>query len=335
MLGQFSDGYILQLNSSIKDATRNFLMPAKNIAKLGSYMVEEGILSLDKPENLATFVTPFIERYPQFNGYFVGTEDREFWFWHNTYAKDYNFRIQTIEKNAAGMLVEQKEYLDQQRKSLWFSKPVVAHQYDPTSRLWYKGAKTLKGGFWSDLYSFNSDPYQIIPGITASFPIYDENNKLLGVWGVDIVLEELSAFLSDIGASRSADLVIFNEQEKVIAYSGFKDVAIKDKLLSLTDLNNAKMETAITSYRNHGFSDFYFEEEGIRYLASYSSFVFGEEQGWSLLLVVRESQLIEHMSLNLMVIMFFALIVLITSLSALIYLFRHPVLVTVKQMVRR
>ena len=192
-----------------------------------------------------------------------------------------------------------------------------AHQYDPTSRLWYNGAKTLKGGFWSDLYSFNSAPYQIIPGITASFPIYDDKNKLLGVWGVDIVLEELSAFLSDIGASRSADLVIFNDQEKVIAYSGFKDVAIKDKLLSLTDLNNSKMEKAITSYRKHGFSDFYFEEEGIRYLASYSSFVFGEEQGWSLLLVVRERQLIEHMAMNLTLVMVFALIVLITALSAL------------------
>jgi len=326
-LDQFSDDYIWQLKTSIKDATRNFLMPAKNIAKLGAYMFEQNLIALDKPEALATFVYPFIQSYPQFNGYFVGNEQKEFWFWHNTYAEDYIFRIQTIELNENNEPIEQKNFLDKNRQSLRKSDPLIP-VYDPTKRLWYKGAKAVGGGYWSDVYSFDSNRRNLIPGVTASFPIYDKENNLLGVWGVDIILEELSNFLFDAGASRATDLVIFNEQEKVIAYSGFKDIELKEELITLKDLNKKTIQKALSSFQEHGFNEFYFTEDGIRYLASYSSFLFGEEQDWHLLLVVPESQLIETMGRNFHLIFLFAILVLIVSLTSMIYLMRHPLLFT-------
>ncbi|MBL4659478.1 MAG: hypothetical protein JKY19_03910 [Alcanivoracaceae bacterium] len=328
-LAQFSDDYIWQLNTSIKDATRNFLLPAKNIAKLGASFYQQELISLDKPETLSSFVQPFIDSYPQFNGYFVGSEQKEFWFWHNTYADDYDFRIQTINKQAFNtspkqQLIEQKNFLDENRQSLRKSTPTVA-QYDATSRLWYKGAKAIGTGFWSDVYSFNSDRNHIIPGITASYPIYDDKHRLLGVWGVDIVLEELSNFLFDIGSSRATDLVIFNEQEKVIAYSGYKNLPLKAKLLTLTDLNKPELKAAQKSYKEHGFSEFYFSQNGHRYLASYSSFLFGEEQDWHLLLVVPQSQLISEMTTDFELIALFALVTLVISLLRLTFLIKQPV----------
>jgi len=328
-LGQFSDDYIWQLNTSIKDATRNFLLPAKNIAKLGAAFYQQELISLEKPKTLASFVQPFIDSYPQFNGYFVGSEQKEFWFWHNTYADDYVFRIQTINKQVNNSsqeyeLIEQKNFLDENRQSLRKSQPLKA-AYNPTSRLWYKGAKAIGAGFWSDVYSFNSDQNNIIPGITASYPIYDDKHQLLGVWGVDIVLEELSSFLYDIGSSRATDLVIFNEQEKVIAYSDYNDLPAKAKLLTLTDLNKPALKAAQQSYNKHGFSEFYFSQNGIRYLASYSSFLFGEEQDWHLLLVVPESQLIAKMTTDFELIALFAFVTLVISLLRLIFLIRQPV----------
>jgi len=323
-LAKFSDDYIWQLNTSIKDATRNFLLPAKNIAKLGAAFYQQELISLDKPETLTSFVQPFINSYPQFNGYFVGSEQKEFWFWHNTYVPEYTYRIQTIHKNAEQELIEQKNFLDEKQQSLRLSKALAA-EYDPTSRLWYKGAKALASGFWSDVYSFNSDRNHVIPGITASYPIYDEQNNLLGVFGVDIVLEELSNFLFDIGSSRATELVIFNEQEKVIAYSSFKNIELKSELITIRDLEKPAVQSALKSYKEHGFSEFYFSQNGVRYLASYSSFLFGEERDWNLLLVVPESELVNNMSKNLEFIALFALLTLIISLLRLVFLIRQPV----------
>ncbi len=337
-LDQFSDDYIWQLKSSIKEATRNFLLPAKNIAKLGAYMAEQNLISLQKPEALATFIYPFISSYPQFNGYFIGSEQKEFWFWHNTYAEDYTFRIQTIDKrideNGQVSLIEQKNFLDKTRQSLRKSPSLVA-SYDPTTRLWYKGASAIGGGYWSDVYSFNSDQDHVIPGVTASYPIYDDNHNLLGVWGVDIVLAELSNFLFDVGASRATDLIIFNEQEQIIAYSGFKGLELTDQLITLKDLKKPRIQKALTGYQEHGFNEFYFSEKGIRYLASHSSFLFGEEQDWHLLLVVPESQLIKTMGLNSNFIALFALIVFMISLVRFLYLIRQPLIISLNKAVNK
>ncbi len=323
-LAQFSENYIWQLNTSIKDATRNFLLPAKNIAKLGASFFQQNLISLDKPETLASFVQPFIKSYPQFNGYFVGNEQKEFWFWHNTYAPDYTYRVQVIEKNADQQLIEQKHFLDNTQNILRVSKPLPA-KFDTTSRLWYKGAKALGSGFWSDVYSFNSDRNHVIPGITASYPIYNTQHKLIGVWGVDIVLEELSNFLFDIGSSRATELVIFNEQEKVIAYSAFKNITLKKELITLSDLEKPVIKNALNSYKKHGFSEFYFSQDGVRYLASYSPFLFGEERNWNLLLVVPESQLVNEMTRDFEYIALFALLTLVISLLRLVFLIRQPV----------
>jgi len=172
-----------------------------------------------------------------------------------------------------------------------------------------------------------------LPGITASYPIYDENNALIGVWGVDIVLAELSNFLFDVGSSRATEMAIFSETNKVIAYSGLKDINIKGKLLTASDLDKAPIQKALQSYKNHGFSEFYFTENGIRYLASYSSFLFGSEHKWNLLLVVPESQLIEEMGKNYSLILFFAITIILVSLICLIYLIRQPLRFSVSKMV--
>lgn len=322
-INHFSDGYVWQLNTSIKDSTRNYLLPAKNIAKLGSYMFSEGLVSLDAPTTLSTFISPFVDSYPQLNSYYVGTEENVFWFWGKEYSKEHSYSIQRVEKNVQGVLIEYVQYLDVENKILSESVSDPA-KFLPTTRSWYKGAKELGDGFWSDIYFFNGIQDWSNIGITASYPIYDNTGRLLGVWGVDIVLKELSEFLSDISSSRKADSVIFNEQGNIIAYSGFDQVPFKNKLLSLSDLDNAVIQKALASYQKHGFSEFFFKVNGSRYLASYSPFLFGEEKDWHLLVVLSENQFIKNIGINFYLVIIFAAIVLLISVTCLILLFRLP-----------
>lgn len=320
VLDQFSNDYVEQLNTSIKDATRNYLLPAQSIAKIGAHMFRDGVVTLDKPNSLSTFVFPFIESYPQLNGYYIGTEAKEFLYWGYAFSPNDTYLMQIIEKDSQGALVEKIYYFDAKQKLLRQSEPIIT-KFDPLKRNWYQGAKALGAVFWSDVYAFSGLNNPSSPGITASYPIYDPAGGHIGVWGVDISLKELSRFVSDIVSSSGAYLVIFNEQENVIAHSGFMAVQSNNKLLSLSDLDNTIIKKVLASYRSHGFNEFFFKEEGRRYLASYSPFLFGKEKDWHLLLILPESQLVENMGLNLGFVVLFACIVLIISVIGLLFMF--------------
>ena len=80
--------------------------------------------------------------------------------------------------------------------------------YDPRVRPWYRGA--VSGGklYWSDIYIFFTDQK---PGVTASLPIIADDGELRGVLGLDIDLEQLSAFLASLQIGRSGRAMIIDE----------------------------------------------------------------------------------------------------------------------------
>ncbi|WP_170940679.1 cache domain-containing protein [Pseudoalteromonas sp. NBT06-2] len=336
LLDQFSDDYISQINTSIKGATRNYLLPAQTIARQGSHMFREDIISLEDPKSLSTFTYPFINSYPQFRGYFIGTENSEFWFWRNEYSGEYAYRIQHIKMQPQGALIDYRHFYNDNNKQIKISNQRIA-DFDPVTRPWYQGAKTLGTAYWSDVYLYNqpNDPPPAVAGITASYPIYDRAGQFLGVWGVDILLKVLSEFLSGIAKSYNADLVIFNEQNKVIAYSRSDELKSSSESLPLSELDNSVIQSALISYRSHGFSEFFFKYNGERYLASYSPFLFGGDNDWYLLLILPELKFSEEIEFSHNLILLFATCVLLICLVILIRLFSQQVISTIKYIVQK
>jgi hypothetical protein len=93
--------------------------------------------------------------------------------------------------------------------------------FDPRERPWYEGAKQTQQRFWSDVYIFHTSRS---PGITASYPIIKQG-KVLGAFGLDIPLEDLSVFVGKrAGCDRCAfpntkircSLRLGNKQKTVI-----------------------------------------------------------------------------------------------------------------------
>ena len=67
--------------------------------------------------------------------------------------------------------------------------------YDARSRPWYKGAVQAGEVFWSDFYIFFTDQKL---GLTVSRTILGSDDQLVGVFGLDIKLESISAFLETL-----------------------------------------------------------------------------------------------------------------------------------------
>ncbi|MBD2241835.1 sensor histidine kinase [Aulosira sp. FACHB-113] len=110
--------------------------------------------------------------------------------------------------------------------------------YNNFNESWYK--EPIKAGkpIWSRIYSWNgaSEPY-----ITAATgrPIYDAQNRLLGMVGADIHLLKLSEFLRRLDVSRSGQVFIMERNGMLIAnssnYQPFTEVNHQIKRLQATD----------------------------------------------------------------------------------------------------
>ncbi|MGL5082426.1 MAG: ATP-binding protein [Microcoleaceae cyanobacterium] len=92
------------------------------------------------------------------------------------------------------------------------------YEYNAEQDEWY--AETAKAGkpIWSQIYTAEGfEGY-----ITASFnaPMYDKNNQLLGVFGVDLLLSDINRFLQQFKLSPSGRIFIIERDGLLIGNSG-------------------------------------------------------------------------------------------------------------------
>ncbi|NJR39262.1 MAG: HAMP domain-containing protein [Leptolyngbyaceae cyanobacterium CSU_1_4] len=104
-------------------------------------------------------------------------------------------------------------------------------QYDPRDRPYYKTAVKTGKQSWTEVY--NAFGYENRPTITASQPIYrqlsnGQKGELLGVVGVDLILSQISQFLSDLEISKSGMAFIIEPSGQLIATSTGEPVITQD-----------------------------------------------------------------------------------------------------------
>ncbi|MBF0400517.1 MAG: methyl-accepting chemotaxis protein [Magnetococcales bacterium] len=99
--------------------------------------------------------------------------------------------------------------------------------YDPRLRPWYVGAKRQQSGrFWTDVYAWDNSyqgvaAYQV--GITVSNPVY-RDNKLVGVAGIDIVLQSLSHVLQANRITPNSRMFIVDSRGGVVGLPDYQQV---------------------------------------------------------------------------------------------------------------
>ncbi len=89
--------------------------------------------------------------------------------------------------------------------------------FDPRTRSWYFQTKEEEKAIWTDLYMFFTGKR---PGITASYPLFNDNQTFEGVFGVDLELSEISEFLSFQKKYYNSKIIILNYKNEIVAQSG-------------------------------------------------------------------------------------------------------------------
>jgi C4-dicarboxylate-specific signal transduction histidine kinase len=90
-------------------------------------------------------------------------------------------------------------------------------EYQPHSvndEEWYADAALAKRPVWSQIYQW---PDQPILSISSSYPVYGQNQQLLGVIGVDLLLSGISEFLRTIEISPNTRIFIIERDGLIVA----------------------------------------------------------------------------------------------------------------------
>ncbi|WP_372365284.1 adenylate/guanylate cyclase domain-containing protein [Candidatus Uabimicrobium sp. HlEnr_7] len=96
--------------------------------------------------------------------------------------------------------------------------------YDPRNRPWFQESAKSRQISWTDVYLFYSDQ---TPGITCSTPVYDRNEKLIGVVGIDISISGFSFFLGNLRIGKNGKAFILNHKDEIIALPAKNEVDLQ------------------------------------------------------------------------------------------------------------
>jgi signal transduction histidine kinase/DNA-binding NarL/FixJ family response regulator len=90
-------------------------------------------------------------------------------------------------------------------------------EYKPMEEGWY--TKAVEGGrpIWSEIYNWQDTPQFV--SISASRPMYDAQNKLIGVMASDLLLSTISEFLQQLKASETGKIFILERDGNIVASS--------------------------------------------------------------------------------------------------------------------
>ena len=114
--------------------------------------------------------------------------------------------------------------------------------YDPRLRPWYGGALEKDGLFWTDVYGWEDTYGGVIShqiGITVSVPV-KQQQRTVGVVGIDIVLQAVSGFLSDMEILEHGRAFIVNSKGGTVGLPNYAEVLRKKEGASGVVLNSIR-----------------------------------------------------------------------------------------------
>ncbi|HNL74227.1 MAG TPA: adenylate/guanylate cyclase domain-containing protein, partial [Leptospiraceae bacterium] len=293
-----TEDLIDQINNRVIQKTTSYLFTAVDMTELSSKVAGEGANSILDNQGLNSLMINILILHPQLTMFNIGNERGDFLMQKRW--TDGTIATKTIDRSKKDPVVKWK-YRDQTGKII--KEEVVQEDYDPRKRPWYIGAKEKSGLFWSDVYIFATGK---IPGITASAPVKDGEGNLMGIFGLDIPLIEISNFLEDLRKEiqdkkygKTAIAFIVNSKGDLVAYPDVtqpmikgEDGNLRSRKVKELEVNPPIVQDSYEKFIQEKQTKFTFETGGKRYIASYKKFPDNFEKDWTIGLVVPEDDYI-------------------------------------------
>ncbi|KGP63500.1 adenylate cyclase [Legionella norrlandica] len=177
--------------------------------------IDRGIINPENTEQFDKFLFEAIRYDPEIFMVYYGTSDGDF-----IGVDRENKRVIGLTHviNSKQPPVNIRYELDTQGKIV--KKKLLTRHYDPRVRPWYQQAVREGEPIWTDVYTFyvfdKSD--FLVPGVTAAAPIYDKNKNLKGVIALDLTVDGLQQFISNLEVTKNTMIFVVNNKSSIIAF---------------------------------------------------------------------------------------------------------------------
>jgi PAS domain S-box-containing protein len=172
-------------------------------------------------------------------------------------------------------------------------------------RPWYQKAVATGKPGWSDVFQIGRDP---LLAISAYYPVYEPGNqRLLGVFSVNVSLLKISEFLRDIKVSPSAKIFVMDHQGLLLASSANEEpFSVQTSRSGIQQLHRIKPQnsqdpTIATVSRDlaqrfgnlgqlpEGIQNYTYKHQGTAYLIRVQPFRDSYGLNWTTVMIVPES----------------------------------------------
>ncbi|MEP5151471.1 cache domain-containing protein [Planktotalea sp.] len=193
------------------ERSSGFLQPAREAAELAQRVLESGIVALDDPAALETFLFQGLQTETQVAGIYFGDETGNFTYvMRSTGAGPFRTKfVRRVGDETAAEFIWRTENFQSVEQQF-----DPNDTFDPRKRPWYESAKRELTTIWTAPYIFFSSRQ---PGITVAVPVR-RDGEFKGVIGVDIEISAISEFLSQLALSERGSALILDQNGNVIAH---------------------------------------------------------------------------------------------------------------------
>lgn len=211
-----------EVAQSSVEHSKGFLEPALGASRLAKRLIESDLVDSKNPKELEELFFQQLQIVPQFSGLFYGDEAGNFVY---VMRGDHRpeFRTKIITRDGGKIttrLIWRNEHFNIVEESI-----DPDDRFDPRTRPWYIEAKNDLDFVWTEPYLFFSSQR---PGITAAIPVTDPATRLKGVIGIDIEIEQIAAFLSDLEIGKNGVAMALSESGEVIAHPNRELIKVAD-----------------------------------------------------------------------------------------------------------
>ncbi|HEY9623410.1 MAG TPA: ATP-binding protein [Crinalium sp.] len=202
-----------EVSDRIEQQLTDYLSAPSTLSRLNADYFQQGILNPQDLEQVGQLFWNQVRRYNV--GYIsLGTQSGEY-VAAGHYYPDGRVTIEDVSPKRYHNTDCYLYNVDERGKRSELAQ--IFHNYNFKQEAWY--SDTIRAGkpIWSRIYQWDGEP-QIL-SITASAPIYDANQNLIGVVGVDQRLSQISEFLRHLNIGDSGRIFIVEPNGQIVASS--------------------------------------------------------------------------------------------------------------------
>lgn len=285
IISNLGNDLIDHISMAAIEKTSNYFLPASIMVQMSSKLTELGAVSCENSKETEMFTIGVLKSYPQIAMFYYGDE-------HGNFVRAWRRPDGSIEsriiKASATPPVDRFVFRNASLEITDVEESNII-DFDPRLRPWYVGAKKMRGNFWTDMYvSFRNRK----PAITSSHPNFDKDGKLVGVWAMDIELDEISNFLKTQKIGRRGIELVINDKNEVVAYPELSLIIRQGngglRPVSVKELGVESLSVAYQKYEKTGRGRSLVESDGKTYFASFKEFPELFPMRWKIAVVVPE-----------------------------------------------